>query len=268
LAKKAVHDRDISDLLQVACDLTELYELITLMKDNEKVREEFEVQVKGKGKDLVLLPTLKKCHAILDDFDPEGEIFVPIHDEFDDCVTYLDENYSIKSKVWKQPETLRDEDLEKLSDWLDSIIRTLVGYSDNLTDSPSVAKGLRKISKLAKDLDKKTKADLKEAMEALEFGLTTAAFMLFCRVGETLARTYYEKITNNNSKDKIWNDMYKEIKDKQYRENNVNYTVLDLFGFLKQKRNKALHPGERFDEDDCEKLLHYIDDFHKEISKH
>jgi len=40
--------KGIQDLFQVACDLTELYVLITLMRDSEKVRDEYYVQVKGR----------------------------------------------------------------------------------------------------------------------------------------------------------------------------------------------------------------------------
>jgi len=265
--KGAKKVREFSDLLQVACDLTELLELITLMNEYKEVEEVIEVQVKGKGEDLVLLPTLKRCHEIIYDFDVEGKIFGPIHDEFDDCINYLDDNYSIRSKVWKVPENLRGEDLEKISGYLENIIRSLVGHVDNIADSPLDAKTKKKFLKLIKGMSKTARHDLKEAMEALDFGLTTASFMLLCRVGEQMARTHYEKFTKNSAEEKNWDTLYKGIKDKQYQEGNVNYTILDLFGFLKQKRNKALHPGTRFDEDDCEKLLHYLDDFQKEISK-
>ena len=72
-------------------------------------------------------------------------------------------------------------------------------------------------------------------MNAMDSDLTTASFMLLCRVGEQMARTHYEKFTKNNAEDKNWNTLYKEIKDKQPQDGNVNYTILDLFGFLKQK---------------------------------
>jgi len=237
LGKKGAQKKELglSDLLQVACDLTELYELITLMRDDENVREAFDVQVKGRGEDLVLLPTLKKCHDIIDDIDVEGKIFVSLHDEFDDCVNYLDENYSIKSKWLKDPENLRDEDLEKIADYLDNIIRSLVGYADNLAFIPNLKED-KSISRLVKSLDKSTKDDLQEAMKAYGSGLTTAAFMLFCRVAEKMAGTYYENFTKNKSKDKSWDFMRGEINSKQHQENNVKWSILNLFGFFHSSR--------------------------------
>ena len=106
---KRKKETDISDLLQVACDLTELNVMITLMNEDEDVRDALDIQVKGKGDDPVLLPTLKRCHALIDDIDPDGEIFVPIHDEFDDCIDYLDEKYSVTSKFWKKKQYLKYE---------------------------------------------------------------------------------------------------------------------------------------------------------------
>lgn len=259
----------LSELLLVVNDLTEYYDLINFMDEYQEVRAAVDgIQVKGKGRSSALLPTLKKYHDIIDNFDSEGEFFPSIHDDFNECIEYLDGNYSIKSRWLKEPEHLRQEDFEKISNYLDNIVRSLIGYSDKLMDTSTNITGLAKISKrLVKDMDKKTKDDLKEAIDSLEFGLTTGSFMLFCRVAEKMAKSYYEKFTKNSSKDKTWNNMFKEIKNKQEEGKNVQRSVLALFDFLREKRNLAQHPGVRFGEEDCEKIFHYIDDFYLEISK-
>ena len=255
--------KNASDLVQVVYELTSLYEMITLMEENEEIENHLDLQVKGKGEGLILLPTLKRCHKMIDMIDPDGDIFVPIHDDFDDCVEYLDKNYSIKSKWLKSPENLRKEDFSKISDDLDRIIRTLIGYSKEIIIIPYKPKKHGKNSdKIVNGMDKKTREDYAEALKCLDFGLTTASFMLLCRVAEKMATTYYEKLTQKNSKNKKWNEMYNEIKEK-----NIHRSVIALFDFLRTKRNKAQHPGERFDSIESEKILHYLDDFQKEISK-
>jgi len=259
----------MSDLLQVISDLTEFEVLTLLLTEEEESADFIEIQVKERGTNSsALLPSLKKCHRIIDDIDLDGEIFVPVHDEFDDLIEYLDSNYSIKSKWLKSPEFLRQKDSEKVSEALDSIIRSLIGYSNNLRFIPDLDKSDKKYSQLIKSLNKSSKDDFQEAMKAYRFGLTTASLMLFCRVAEKMASSYYEKYTKNNSKDKSWDLMRQEINNKQHQEDNVKWAVLNLFGFLKEKRNVAQHPGERFDERDCENIIHILDEFEKEISRH
>lgn len=257
-----------SDLLQVVCELTELYELVTLLEESEEIENHIQIQVKGKGEGPVLLPTLKRCHKIIDKIDQSGDIFVPIHDDFDDCIEYLDKKYSVKSKWLKIPENLRREDFAKISDDLDRMIRTLIGYSEGVMIIPSSGQSSEKFpNKIVKNLDKKTRDDYDEALKCLDFGLNTASFMLLCRVAEKMAITYYEKFTTKSSKNKKWDSMFKEIKEMQERDRKTQRSILALFDFLRTKRNKAQHPGERFDSKECEKILHYLDDFQKEISK-
>ena len=256
--------KGISDLLQVVSDLSEILEYVYWLNESEDFRKDYGLQVKGRGDSPVLFPTLKKCHAIIDEIDDEVDLFDPIHDEFNDLIEFLDENYSVKSKWLKKPEFLREEDFRKIIDSLDNLVRTLIGYSDDLKLASSKKKNSEKFSsKLVKNMDKKTKDDFKEAVKALELGLTTASYMLFCRVAESIARSYYEKFINHSSKNKNWDLMYTEIKNKQHEEKNVQWTILDLFVFLKGRRNEALHPGKRFNKDDCVKIFHNLDEFHK-----
>ena len=257
-----------SDLALVVYELTNFHNLITLAKETEENGTPITLQVKGKGQEFVLLPTLKRCHKIIDKIDPNGDIFEPIHDDFDDCVEYLNKNYSIKSKWLKLPESLRKNDFDKISNSLDRMIRTLIGYSEEMEIIPLKSKELgKKLNGITKDVDKKTRDDFNEALKCLNFGFTTASFMLLCRVAEKMAIIYYTKFTQKNSKNKNWNNMYKEIKEKQEEEKNIHRPILALFDFLRTKRNKAQHPGERFDSEESEKLIHYLDDFQKEISK-
>jgi uncharacterized protein (TIGR02391 family) len=130
----------VSDIVQVACELQELYDYISLMKRDSKIREVLTLQVKGIGEKPVLLPTLKRCHKIIDEIDSHGDIFDPIHDEINECIDYLDKNYSTKSKILKLPETLRIKDFDKILDYLDRMIRILIGYSDKLIFTNSMTK--------------------------------------------------------------------------------------------------------------------------------
>jgi len=115
-------------------------------------------------------------------------------------------------------------------------------------------------------MDKKTKDDFSEAINALNFGLATASYMMLCRVAEKLAISYYEKFMQSKSVGKRWNDMYFEIK-KKHETGKTKRSVLALYDFLREKRNEAQHPGKRFIEKDCQKILHYLEDFQIEISK-
>ena len=175
--------------------------------------------------------------------------------------------FSLRLDCRLHPETLREKDFDKILGYLDRMIRIMIGYSERLTIINSNIKGFSTISKnFAKNLDKKSREDFKEALDALELGLTTASFMLFCRVAEKMASSYYEIFTQNSSKGKKWNDMLIEIKNKHEMEHNVRRPVLALFDFLREKRNIAQHPGERFDDKECQKILNYLEDFQKEIS--
>ena len=148
--------KNASNLVQVTSELTSLYELISLMEESDEIQNNVELQVKGKGDGLILLPTLKRCHKLIDEIDSDGDIFVPIHDDFDDCIEYLDKNYSIKSKWIKLPETLREKDFKKISGDLDRMIRTLIGYSRDLSLVSLKTKN-KKSTKIVKGLDKKPK---------------------------------------------------------------------------------------------------------------
>ncbi len=132
--------KSVSDLIQVACDLQELYDFISLMKRDDNIKNALEMQVKGRGEHPVLLPTLKKCHKIIDDLDSNIEIFEPLHDEMNNCIDYLNKNYSIKSKILKLPESLRPKDFDKILEHLERMIDILIGYSDKLTFTNSTVK--------------------------------------------------------------------------------------------------------------------------------
>ena len=259
--------KDASSLVEVGCDLQQLLELVSMAQESDEIKNQINIQVKGKGDDPVILPTLKKCHKKIDLIDPDGDIFGPIHDEFNECIEYLDKNYSVKSRWLKLPESLREKDFEKISDNLDRILRTLLGYSENLTIMAINGNAQEKISKnVIKNMDKKTKDDYSEAIHALNFGLTTASYMMLCRVAEKLATSYYEKFMHAKFTGKRWNEMYFEIK-KKHESTKTKRSVLALYDFLREKRNEALHPGKRFTGKDCQKILHYLEDFQTEISK-
>jgi len=262
-----VKSHTVDELIEITMDLTEVFELLTLMKD-ENTKDGIVLQVKGRLKDEhVLFPLIKRCHEVIDDIDSEGKIFGSLHDEMNECVDYLNKNYSIKSKWLGVPEDLREEDFQTVYGYLDRILRILLEKCEKLKITLTNNEEKIKIPKnLAKGMDKKTKSDLKEAQKAFEVGVTTGSYMLISRVAEQLGCLYYEKILKNSSKDKTWHEMLLVIKNEHApkRQNRI----INLFGFLKDCRNEAQHPGKQFNKKDCETLLRYIDDFKKESSKY
>lgn len=190
-----------------------------------------------------------------------------ITEKIEDWLEYLNENYSVKSKWLKDPVPLRDNDVKRLLKDLKKFEEKLAEIFENSTIIlPSNKKQLITTT-LTKKLDKSSKEDLKEGIKAMNLGLTTAAYMLFFRVAENQVKTYYTKITGTKpiGEKSNWGNMLHVLLNK-YRST-INKNLTNLLYYLKDKRNEAQHPGKRFKQNDCEKILHYLSDLIKEISK-
>ncbi len=190
-----------------------------------------------------------------------------ITEKIEDWLEYLNENYSVKSKWLKDPVPLRDNDVKRLLKDLKKFEEKLAEIFENSTIIlPSNKKQLITTT-LTKKLDKSSKEDLKEGIKAMNLGLTTAAYMLFFRVAESQVKTYYTKITGTKpiGEKSNWGNMLHVLLN-EYRFT-INKNLTNLLYYLKDKRNEAQHPGKRFKQNDCEKILHYLSDLIKEISK-
>ena len=190
-----------------------------------------------------------------------------ITEKIEDWLEYLNENYSVKSKWLKDPVPLRDNDVKRLLKDLKKFEEKLAEIFENSTIIlPSNKKQLITTT-LTKKLDKSSKEDLKEGIKAMNLGLTTAAYMLFFRVAENQVKTYYTKITGTKpiGEKSNWGNMLHVLLN-EYRST-INKNLTNLLYYLKDKRNEAQHPGKRFKQNDCEKILHYLSDLIKEISK-
>jgi hypothetical protein len=115
--------------------------------------------------------------------------------------------------------------------------------------------------KSLKILDKSAKADLDEGFELIQSGHTTSAYMIFMRVAEFLVQQYYKKITGYYPKndDAAWGQMLFSLQNDYKSKIDKNFA--NLLYYLKDRRNEAQHPGKRFDEKDCNKLITYLTEY-------
>jgi hypothetical protein len=122
-------------------------------------------------------------------------------------------------------------------------------------------KSLNVEKKSLKILDKSAKLDLTEGFTLLQSGHTTSAYMIFMRVAEFLVLQYYKKITGYYPKndDAAWGQMLFSLQNEYKSKIDKNFA--NLLYFLKDKRNEAQHPGKRFTEKDCDKLIMYLTEY-------
>ena len=178
---------------------------------------------------------------------------------------------SIYVRVWNgslvkfvNKNDLEDHEREKLSG---SLIKYLDDLGDLLYENTKIILNLEPKQKLDVDkksltiLDKSAKGDLDAGLTLLQSGHTTAAYMILMRVAEFLVQQYYKKITGTLPKDidSAWGQMLFSLQS-EYKSK-IDKTFQNLLYFLKDKRNEAQHPGKRFDEKDCNKLIIYLTEF-------
>ena len=181
----------------------------------------------------------------------------------ENAVKNLSKNYPRKKRFVNKND-LEDHEREELLD-------SLAGYLDDLGEllyenteiilNLEPKQNLDVNKKSLKILDKSAKGDLEEGLTLLHSGHTTAAYMILMRVAEFLVQQYYKKITGTLPKDidSAWGQMLFSLQS-EYKSK-IDKTFQNLLYFLKDKRNEAQHPGKRFDEKDCNKLITYLTEF-------
>jgi len=254
-----------SELISCYSDTLSLLNALELSADDNSVMH---LVVKNTGNRITIISTLKKMKKSIDSLNKYTELNLDIITEkIEDWIEYFNENYSSKSNWYKERQALKENDLKRFLKDIDKFENRLFEIFENSTIIlPSNKKQLITTT-LTKRLDKSSKEDLKEGIKAMELGLTTAAYMLFFRVAESQVKTYYTKITGTKpiGEKSNWGNMLHVLLNEH--RSTINKNLTNLLFYLKDKRNEAQHPGKRFKQNDCEKILHYLSDLIKEISK-
>lgn len=103
-----------------------------------------------------------------------------------------------------------------------------------------------KMSDLEKD-------DLDDGCRCISLQAWTPAAMITMRVIESVFRNYYQKITSNDPKDKMWGPMLTQLKNHQ----SANQKIVGYFDYLKDIRNSLQHPDVRFSQFVAEDIFHH-----------
>lgn len=263
MKKKNLKDNTLDSFLETMNHLSIIYSGLEVLELENK--NEYAIEVKSKGSSGIL-SSLKLClENINNNYQNDDPKISVISDELKDRIKFLNKNYSIKSKWLGVPETLRDEDVTSLSKdigkWIDKLFK--ISGSQIVLETKKNAK---KISPaLTKGLNKSSKEDLNEAFQAMDYGLFTAAYMLFFRVAENEIIRLYQKVTKTKPTNLPWGNMLEDLR--KYHYNKLNHNIRNIAYYLKNKRNEAQHPGKRFTENDCEKIYIYLSDLKIEIDK-
>ena len=189
-------------------------------------------------------------------------VFLLIH-KSKNAVKYLSKNYPKKTWLGNK-NALQNEDRKSLLDGLDEYLDDLGDLLFNNEDIILNLEPKQNIDvekKLLKTLDISAKADLDEGLSLLHSGHTTASYMILMRVAEFLVQQYFFKKTGRKPKgmEQSMGGMLQTIYDLGYISK-VEESYGKLLDFLKDRRNEALHPGKRFNEKDCNKLIKHIEE--------
>ena len=189
-------------------------------------------------------------------------VFLLIH-KCKNAVKYLSKNYPKKTWLGNK-NALQNEDRKTLLDGLDEYLDDLGDLLFNNEDTILNLEPKQNIDvekKLLKTLDISSKADLDEGLSLLHSGHTTASYMILMRVAEFLVQQYFFKKTGRKPKgmEQSMGGMLQTIYDLGYISK-VEESYGKLLDFLKDRRNEALHPGIRFYEKDCNKLIKHIEE--------
>jgi hypothetical protein len=174
----------------------------------------------------------------------------------------LSEEYPRKTRLGNK-NNLQEGDrihlIEVFEELIEEIINRVEDSEINLNLEPKKSLDVDKRS--LKVLDKSAKLDLEEGLALLQLGHTTAAYMILMRVAESFVLKYYQKITGSTppNNEKAWGTLLEDLKP--YQVSKVDFNFKNILYFLKDRRNEAQHPGKRFTEKDCDKLLGYLTEY-------
>ena len=193
----------------------------------------------------------------------KNEIVFLLIDLCEKAVKYLSKKYP-RDKWFVDENNLEDHDRENLLDDLDEYLDDLGALMYENTEiilNLEPKQNFDVDKKSLKILNKSARGDLEEGLVLLNSGHTTASYIILMRVAEFLVQQYFFKKTGRKAigLEKSWGGMLKTIYDLGFISN-VDETYGKLLDFLKDRRNEALHPGKRFDQKDCKKLISYVEE--------
>ena len=260
--------KEFSDYFETIDLLTTLFLSVQFVELKQK--DYYGIQVKGRSsKDtgLTVLLTLKKIQKSINDLFPNTNSKIQsVDEELNEWIDYFNKEYSIKSKFWKVPEDLREDDVESfqndLKRWLGKLYEVSKTYQISINDKSQKIDPI-----LIKNLKTNSKSDLKDAVKCMDLCLYTPSYMLFLRVAEEEVKAFYKKITGQNPQgiNAAWGNMLKELTDNH--KGKFSREIMNIFYNLKEKRNEAQHPGNRFTKSDCDEITHYLIILKKAIIK-
>ena len=213
-----------------------------------------------------VIDDLKEIVSICKKTKPSRSKNETIFDLIDNCnvaIKYFSNKYPLE-KRFVNKNALQEDDRDQLLQGLDDDLDNL---GDLLYDNTEIIlnlepkKSLDVDKKSLKVLDKSAKLDLEEGLTLLQLGHTTASYMILMRVAESFVLKYYQKITGNTppNNEKAWGTLLEDLKP--YQVSKVDFNFKNILYFLKDRRNEAQHPGKRFTEKDCHKLLGYLTEY-------
>jgi len=155
---------------------------------------------------------------------------------------------------------------------ISSIINMLSKYEIflpklEILDPEKVRKGVHGLLSID-EIDWLTKLELEginEACRALIFDCPTAAEMLLARVGESVLRRIYQSVIGKPVERKTWGAILDELEE--YYKGKWP-TVLSLIEYLKDERNRLMHPEKMPTKKEAEETLILIIRVIKEARRH
>jgi HEPN domain-containing protein len=100
--------------------------------------------------------------------------------------------------------------------------------------------------------------DFKEGCSALIYGLPTAAGFHFMRLCERALRELYAKIAGEEPEKKTWGEILDKLEE--YYKNKRKPEILYLLSYLRNMRNKIMHPEGFLSQEEAETLSFYTMD--------
>lgn len=190
----------------------------------------------------------------------KNETVYSLIDKCEEAIKILSKKYPRKTMFGNKNDLQKEDRIELLEGFgndLNNLGEMLVENTDIILNlEPKQNLDVNK--KSLKVLDKSARLDLEEGLTLLQLGHTTASYMILMRVAESFVIKYHQKITNKipPTNERAWGTLLENLKPIQVSKDDFNFK--NILWFLKDRRNEAQHPGKRFTEKDCKKLLVFL----------
>ena len=190
----------------------------------------------------------------------KNETVYSLIDKCEEAIKILSKKYPRKTMFGNKNDLQKEDRIELLEGFgndLNNLGEMLVENTDIILNlEPKQNLDVNK--KSLKVLDKSARLDLEEGLTLLQLGHTTASYMILMRVAESFVIKYHQKITNKipPTNERAWGTLLENLKPIQVSKDDFNFK--NILWFLKDRRNEAQHPGKRFTEKDCNKLLVFL----------